>query len=274
MDKKASMVFIGKVMLVVIIMLIWYSWGNITGNVIKKIPGDDPYPSRDVKAITIANWNLEVFGAAKAANETMLRDYASIMDDFDIMFVQEIRDKDGAAFQALCDHMPNYNCNISSRAGRSSSKEQYGVLYRNQSLETGKEIKIVGWEDYNPDKQDRWERPPLAVTFDVEGYVLTVYNMHVKPADVRQELAALEQMMPDDGNIVLLGDFNADCSYYNPKQEKEFDSWHWILGEEDTSVGKQSCAYDRIILNNDALEEYGKKGEKYLKSVNAYKCSL
>ena len=26
----------------------------------------DPYPSRDVKALTIANWNLNIFDAAKS----------------------------------------------------------------------------------------------------------------------------------------------------------------------------------------------------------------
>lgn len=251
---------IAKLALVAIVIVLWYSLDNITGNVVKETPDKDPYPSRDVKALTIANWNLEIYGAAKAAKETLLQDYADIIDDFDIMFVQEIRDKNGSAFQALCDHLPQYKCKISSRAGRSSSKEQYGVLYRSISLETGKEISMVNWEDYNPDKQDRWERPPLAVTFDVAGYQFTVYNIHVKPAAVQQELAALEQMITNKGNILLMGDFNADCSYYNSQQEKEFDAWHWILGDTDTSVGQQSCAYDRIILNDDALEEFGKKG--------------
>jgi len=68
-------------------------------------------------------------------------------------------------------------------------------------------------------------------------------------------------VMREEGNIVLLGDLNADCDYYDAKRKKEFAAWHWVIADkEDTTVGKSSCAYDRILLNDDALAEYGKKG--------------
>lgn len=218
-------------------------------------------PSEDKPVVTIAAWNLEVFGPAKAAQQDLLQDYAAIIDDFDIVVVQEIRDKSETAFKALCDHLPDYTCNISSRAGRSASKEQYGLLYRNMSLETGKQITLTKWHDYNPDQQDRWERPPVAATFDVEGYQFTLYGIHVKPTDVQQEVAALEDVVVNEGNVILVGDFNADCTYYNPKKKNALTAWHWIITDkEDTTVGKASCAYDRVLLNDNAFAEYEKKG--------------
>ena len=232
-------------------IILWYSLSHIM----------DQSPPEEKPAVTIAAWNLEVFGPAKAAKQNLLQEYAAIIDDFDIVIVQEIRDKQETAFKALCDYLPDYTCNLSTRAGRSQSKEQYGVLYRNMSLETGKQITLMQWYDYNPDEQDRWERPPLAVTFDVEGYQFTLYGIHVKPAEVAQELRALEDIVVNEGNVIILGDVNADCGYYDAHKKKEFVAWHWIITDkEDTTVGKASCAYDRILLNDDAFAEYGTKG--------------
>lgn len=249
MRKKTTIV--SWIILCGIGLMLWYSLDQILNQA----------PPEERPTVTIAAWNLEVFGQAKAAKQDLLQDYASIIDDFDIVFIQEIRDKNETAFQALCDYLPDYTCNLSSRAGRSASKEQYGLLYRNMSLATGKRIVLQKWQDYNPDQEDRWERPPLAVTFDVEGYLLTAHIIHVKPADVEEELSALEELVVNEGNTIILGDLNADCDYYNARKKKEFGAWHWIIrDEDDTTVGKTSCAYDRILLNDDAFEEYGKKG--------------
>ncbi|MCK4521128.1 MAG: endonuclease/exonuclease/phosphatase family protein [Nanoarchaeota archaeon] len=202
------------------------------------------------KKVKIANWNLQIFGNKKASNDTLLQIYASIIDDYDIIFIQEIRNKDQTAFPKLCNLLPDYACNVSSRAGRTTSKEQYGIIYR-------RGITIESWKDFNPDTQDRWERPPVEVTFNVEDYKIIAYNIHIKPSDVTNELAYLEDVVRTDGNVIVLGDLNADCSYYNPVTEIEFDSWNWIIQDnEDTTVATTDCAYDRIIMNDDAYQEY------------------
>ena len=98
------MVLLGKIILVAIVAFIWLSFDSITGNVVKTPSDTDPYPSKDVKALTIATWNLQIFGVTKAANEELLQDYVSILDDFDIVFVQEIRDK-GECGLDLAQHL-------------------------------------------------------------------------------------------------------------------------------------------------------------------------
>lgn len=200
--------------------------------------------------IKIANWNLQIFGKSKASDPELMKLYAEKIDDYDIIFIQEIRDSSEESFPKLCDMLPAYKCSVSSRAGRSSSKEQYGVIFR-------KGIDLVEMVDYNPDKKDRWERPPVKVIFDINGYVLNLYNIHTKPDDVPEEMAGLEEEVKDEGNVVLFGDLNADCTYYNNDKETHFDSWYWaIKDEDDTTVAKSSCAYDRIIMNSDAQEEF------------------
>jgi deoxyribonuclease-1-like protein len=180
--------------------------------------------------------------------------YADKIDDYDIIFIQEIRDKAETAFPQLCSMLQNYSCESSSRAGRSSSKEQYGIIYKNG-------INITQIKDYNPDSNNWWERPPIKTTFNINGYELTTYNIHTKPDDVQQELYYLEQIVSNNGNVIVLGDLNADCSYYNNDKEIEFDNWNWIIKDnQDTTVSATNCAYDRIILNNNAKQELKNSG--------------
>jgi len=203
------------------------------------------------KSIKIANWNLKTFGDTKASKPDLMNTYSSIINNYNIIFIQEIRDKDGSAFIDLCNLLPDYNCKVSSRAGRSDTyKEQYGVIYK-------KGIEISNWKDFNPDSQDRWERPPLEVTFDIDEYEVVVYNIHIKPSDARQEINYLDDIVKTSENIIVLGDLNADCSYYNNPSESDFDNWDWLIKDsEDTTVSSTDCAYDRIILNQNSYGEY------------------
>lgn len=212
--------------------------------------GYQVYSNYDSNSVTIANWNLQIFGPTKAANLNLMNSYGEIISKYDIVFVQEIRDSDGGAFQSLCLMLEDYDCLNSSRAGRSLTKEQYGIIYR-------KGIEIIEVEDFNPDELDRWERPPIKVVFDLNGTTLSVYNIHTKPADVQSELSYLEGIVENSGNVLVFGDLNADCRYYSAENEIEFDSWNWLIqDDEDTSVSATDCAYDRILLNEDAYEEY------------------
>jgi len=212
---------------------------------------NDYYNSDTVK---IANWNLQIFGQSKLNNMKLMQTYSEVVQDYDIIFVQEIRDASQTAFPRLCSMLVNYSCMQSSRAGRTSSQEQYGIIYK-------KGINITSFRDYNPDAQDRWERPPIRTVFDINDYQLIVYNIHIKPEDAQQELNYLENLIVDSGNVLVLGDLNADCSYYNNEKQTEFDNWNWIIkDDEDTTSSNSNCAYDRIILNDGSYKEYVSDG--------------
>lgn len=200
------------------------------------------------QTIKIANWNLQIFGESKASKPELMDFYSSVIDDYDIIFIQEIRDKSETAFPELCSMLINHTCNISSRAGRGNYKEQYGIIYKNN-------IRMISFYDYNPDKRNRWERPPIRTDFRIKNYSLTIYNIHIKPEDVKRELHYLEGVAIKNGNVVVLGDLNADCDYYNRKTE--FENWNWIIKDiDDTTSSYTNCAYDRILLNSDSYEEY------------------
>ena len=189
--------------------------------------------------------------------------YADKIDNYDIIFIQEIRDKPETAFSKLCSMLQNYTCKLSSRAGTTDYKEQYGIIYKNNII-------LTNFKDYNPNNW--WERPPIKTSFKIKDYELTIYNIHTKPDNVQQELFYLEQIASNNGNIIILGDLNADCSYYNSQEQTEFDEWNWIIKDnQDTTTSSTNCAYDRIILNNDAkkeLEDYGIDKKQITSSVS------
>lgn len=218
------------------------------------VPSDQKPPSEAVapsaapnRTLKIASWNLQVFGESKAQNSSLMALYSAVMKQYDVIFIQEIRDSSGTAFPNLCSLLQGYRCLNSSRAGRTSSKEQYGVIYR--------KVEVAGMRDYNPDAQDRWERPPFQVEFRQGNYTFTVLVEHTKPDDTPREMAALDAVASSlAGNVVVLGDLNADCSYYPRKAD--FSGWFWAIATgTDTTSRNTTCTYDRMIFNADMENE-------------------
>jgi len=207
-------------------------------------------PKFEGKKLKVMNWNLQAFGESKARNETLLNSYVGVMTNADIIFIQEIRDEKNLAFEKLCAKMPGYDHTISSRAGRSVSKEQYGIIFR-------KGIALNRLEDFNPTLAGDFERPPIRVEFICGSYTVNVYNVHTKPENTRQELRNLEAITTNAGNVFIIGDLNASGSYFNHKNERVFENWFWAIRDsDDTTVARSINAYDRVIMNSDAQREF------------------
>ena len=200
---------------------------------------------------SIATWNLEVFGPTKASNEMLLNYYAGKLDDYDLFVVQEIRDASGTAIEALAAKLLDYHYVISERAGRTTSKEQYAIFYNNRTL-------LLDTKDWTDEKQDEFERPPFEVTFRVNSWTFTLFTIHTKPSDVPNELTHLETLVgtPQEDTIIL-GDLNADGDYYYNGVIQHFFNWSWVVTSDmDTTVASSSNAYDRIIVNQPAENNY------------------
>ena len=205
--------------------------------------------------ISIACWNLQIFGKTKAANETLLTYYSEKLDEYDIFIIQEIRDKSGEAIQTLASYFPNHQYIISSRAGQSSSKEQYAVFYNNQA-------ELLSSYDYQADYQEQMQRPPLKCTFSSNNWTFTIYTIHTQPDNVDDELTLMEALIGEPAqDTIVLGDLNADGSYYDEEQKNHFTDWIWIVGNEiDTTVAASDNTYDRILFNNAAQNNYLSSG--------------
>jgi len=205
-------------------------------------------PTED-ELLRVASWNLQVFGPTKASDDDILDFYDLVLSQYDIIFVQEIRDKSGDAFKDLCKKFKGYECEISERDGRTTNKEQIGIIYKNN-------INLLSLKSLE-DPNDVWERSPIVADFKVGEYEFTAYSTHIKPDNAVSEIKALEQVVIDEGNVMVLGDLNADCSYYDTDEVYTFIDWEWLIRDsDDTTVSENTdCAYDRIIVNNDMIEE-------------------
>ena len=94
------------------------------------------------------------------------------------------------------------------------------------------------------------------------GTDIVFVNIHTKPTLAVEEMEALgdviswgNQNYSDDDDYVILGDFNADCSYasYNELIELPISSanYTWLVPDNaDTTVGDSRCAYDRIVTTS------------------------
>ena len=85
-------------------------------------------------------------------------------------------------------------------------------------------------------------------------------GLHADPDEAAEEIAALEQVIGDvkvhfeDENVMVLGDLNADCNYFNSKDKEESPlrapDYYWLIDDEaDTTVSATDCAYDRSVAS-------------------------
>lgn len=223
---------------------------------------------KNYERIKIANWNMQIFGESKANNAALMNSYVEKIKNYDIIFLQEIRDSSGVSSRTLCNMLLDYNCKISSRAGSTSSKEQYLIVYK-------KDINLFYFEDYNLlNYTDQFERPPIEAMFSinytniinytdsqVSSFNLTIWNIHIKPDNVKQELTNLQSVITYEPYTIILGDLNADCTYYNPENETIFRGWQWMIkDDQDTTVSNTNCAYDRILIDNELFLRVANSG--------------
>lgn len=204
---------------------------------------------------SFACWNLQIFGPTKGSNETLLAYYADKLDEYDLFIVQEIRDKSGDAIEALASRLPTYEYVLSERAGSSTVKEQYAVFYNDRA-------NLVSTYDYTPAEQEEFERPPYRATFTANNWTFTLYTIHTDPDDVPNELTHLESIVgsPTEDTIVI-GDLNADGSYYDEDDRAHFPTWTWAIGNDiDTTVAQSDNTYDRIIINDAVTNNYLSSG--------------
>ncbi len=214
-------------------------------------------PVGSVKTIKIASFNIQVFGITKASKSEVMEILSKIIAQFDIVAIQEIRDKTGKAIKDLevaVDALgENYDFIIGPRLGRTSSKEQYAYFYRVSTIRPGESY------TYQETSGDAIHREPFIAQFYSKNgnFDFVLITSHVDPDDVIQELDIFPSIVADAKNhfvgeteIMILGDLNADCGYFNEDLNIELrnsQNYAWLIKNEmDTNVAGASCAYDRI----------------------------
>ncbi|XP_076022698.1 deoxyribonuclease-1-like 1 [Genypterus blacodes] len=219
--------------------------------------------------LRICAFNLHNFGESKTKKPEVMETLVRIISRCDVSLLQEVRDQKQQALKRLLDQLNRYaganaySALESERLGRSDSyQEQYVFLYRTRRVTV---IDQYQYPDTRPGRVDAFSREPFIVRFRaptsaIKDFVLI--PQHTSPTNATEEIDALYDVLQDikkkwkTENVMLLGDFNADCSYLPKKNRKNVrlltdPNLFWFIGDDaDTTVrASTSCAYDRIVVN-------------------------
>jgi endonuclease/exonuclease/phosphatase family metal-dependent hydrolase len=214
--------------------------------------------------IRVFSFNIQIFGKAKMANPDVVNILADIVSLADVIAIQEVRTANIEPVERFMRSLPAlYAYVIGPREGRSSSKEQYWIIY---NTEKARVLATDTWSD----PEDIFERNPYAVFFQTrDQFDFIIIDNHIQPGNARQEISALPQVADyyrrawQEPDILLVGDFNADGSYYDERLLREVfppEQYRIIITDEyDTSVAPSENTYDRIIITSSAAEDYAEK---------------
>ncbi|XP_066104718.1 deoxyribonuclease-1-like 1 isoform X2 [Saccopteryx bilineata] len=214
----------------------------------------------------ICAFNAQRLTLAKVAREHVMDTLVQILARCDIMVLQEVVDSSGTAISLLLrelnrfDGSGSYQILSSPPLGRSTYMETYVYIYRSHKTQ------VLDHYVYN-DKDDLFAREPFAAQFTLPSKVLpslVLVPLHTTPKAVEKELNALYDVFLDvsqrwqSKDIILLGDFNADCASLTKKRLSELAlrtqaDFYWAIADgEDTTVRASThCAYDRIVLHGE-----------------------
>ncbi|GCB70666.1 hypothetical protein scyTo_0005745 [Scyliorhinus torazame] len=232
-----------------------------------------------VYSIQICAFNIRTFGDKKMSNATIANIIVHLIERYDIILIQEVRDADMSAVKILMNKLQSssaqtYSYIASEPLGRSSYKERYLFIYRNSA------VSVVNSYLYNDDSkntgQDIFNREPFLVKFYSRYSVIhefVIMPMHTSPSAAVKEIDALYDVFLDakkklgTDNMLIMGDLNADCSYVKPTdwphiRLRKDTQFQWLIPDtaDTTTTISTKCAYDRIVavgseLKNAVIDE-------------------
>ena len=225
----------------------------------------------------IATFNIKVFGETKMGKSDVVSELVNITLRYDMVVVQEIKDLDQTVPYDFHDAINNgsnesYAMALSERSGQQEDdqggQEQYAIYYRTSRFELDS-----AWL-HNDSELDEFQREPFISNFNLlskNGTViedLTFITVHTKPAYAVNETASLHNVVETlkenstESDIILLGDFNADCSYASTYELNQLEirspEYLWVVPDSaDTTFSENThCAYDRIVLTSDVDDRF------------------
>ncbi|NP_001374068.1 deoxyribonuclease-1 isoform 2 precursor [Homo sapiens] len=240
-------------------------------------------------SLKIAAFNIQTFGETKMSNATLVSYIVQILSRYDIALVQEVRDSHLTAVGKLLDNLnqdapDTYHYVVSEPLGRNSYKERYLFVYRPDQVSA---VDSYYYDDgCEPCGNDTFNREPAIVRFfsrftvpadmvtepaprecashdvavSTEVREFAIVPLHAAPGDAVAEIDALYDVYLDVQekwgleDVMLMGDFNAGCSYVRPSQWSSIRLWtsptfQWLIPDSaDTTATPTHCAYDRIVV--------------------------
>ncbi|KAK9535673.1 hypothetical protein VZT92_008043 [Zoarces viviparus] len=235
-------------------------------------------------SLLLGAFNIQTFGITKASNLVVMNIISEIVCRYDIILIQEVRDKDLKVtirlMTAVNNRCPQYLCIPSKPLGATSYKERYLFLFRVLTVSVVEPHTYTYDDTRNVPRHDfygRFSYPPFIVEFSskqtaVEKFVLIA--QHTSPDKAVKQINALYDVVTDvrkrwdNNNIVLLGDFNAGGDYVSRPRRKQLllskkNGFHWLITDDEATSVKTGNPYDRIVVTDDMMKGVDGKGEVF-----------
>ncbi|XP_034866936.1 deoxyribonuclease-1-like 1 [Mirounga leonina] len=237
------------------------------------------------EAFRICAFNAQRLTLSKVAREHVMDTFVRILARCDIMVLQEVVDASGSAMSLLLRELNRFDDSGSYSFLSSPSLRLLNTI----EFDVGP-LLLIPWSPRShktqvldsyvyEDEDDLFAREPFVARFTFPSKVLhslVLVPLHTTPKAVEQELNALYDVFLDvsqhwqNRDMILLGDFNADCASLTKKRLGELvlrteAGFHWAIDDdEDTTVRASThCAYDRIVL-------HGERCQSLLRSAAAF----
>ena len=227
--------------------------------------GDTPTATRTT--ITIASWNIQVFGPAKLADPARMDIIVKTLKRYDITAIQEVREAGQTLAPTLIGLMnadgSNYNYVISNRLGHSTQKEQYLYVYDDSVIDH-----VAGREGYGFEPNDEYSREPFYAMFKAGNFDFYLMAIHTSPSNLNVSIPALDTTYEhlqygtsgQENDIIFLGDFNAKSPSSTVTSTAVMTDLATVpnivfLFDEATNTNGDR-AYDNIVFQSNYTTEY------------------
>uniref|UniRef100_A0A8C9RNP1 Deoxyribonuclease n=1 Tax=Scleropages formosus TaxID=113540 RepID=A0A8C9RNP1_SCLFO len=209
--------------------------------------------------LLIGAFNIQTLGPSKMSKPVVVQIIVNIIRRYDVLVVQEVRDKDESVTNELMNKVNEgltdpYYYTVSEALGMSSYKERYLFIYR-----TAKVSVVQDFQYDHGNNRSAFSRPPYVVMFSAGVKQFVLIPQHACPTNAVREIDALFDVVTNmstmwgTSNILLLGDFNAGCTYVPDKawatiRLRTNTTFTWLIPDSaDTTVSDTVCPYDRIV---------------------------
>ena len=223
-------------------------------------------PANPSSTITIATFNIQVFGTTKLANAQVRDILVHTIRQFDLVAIQEVRSKDDSVIpefvKAINADGSRYDYVIGPRLGRTNSKEQYTFVFNTQRIEVARSSVVT-----LNDPQDLLHREPLVARFRAitnppeAGFTFWLMDIHTDPDEVPQEVDALADAFqavvhadPGEDDVILLGDLNADETQFG--RLGKIPGITWIVPRSTTTNTRGNHTYDNLLFLEHSTTEF------------------
>lgn len=210
--------------------------------------------------VRIGAFNIQSFGRHKMTQKETLENILSILTRYDLVLIQEIRDKSEVAIFQLLELLKehtgrNLRIALSKRLGDGRHKEQLAYIYDS-------DLFAINFTSSPIDEDDVFYREPYIakVTHKKSNVTFIALGAHLSPKFVIKELEGIYDIAREiikDWNkekLIIMGDLNASCDYITKfdlaNNSLRHPDFSWLIEDSaDTTIHDTTCAYDRIITS-------------------------